>query len=105
MAGVGAPLMVAWQACGRDEGGGRSRGQQGARPRVGGLQGGGRPWRGAMGALHEELTNLSVSCARSGCVVREVGEEGRRKERRKEKEGKETKKRKNMEKISKLENF
>jgi hypothetical protein len=52
--------MVAWQACGRDEGGGRRRGQQGARPRVGGLQGG-RPWKGAMGALHEELTNLSVS--------------------------------------------
>jgi hypothetical protein len=29
MAGVGAPLMMAWQACGRDEVGGRRRGQQG----------------------------------------------------------------------------
>jgi hypothetical protein len=31
MAGLEAPLMVAWQARGRDEGGGRRRGQQGAR--------------------------------------------------------------------------
>jgi hypothetical protein len=46
MAGVGTPLMAAWQARGRDEGGGRRRGQQGASlGRGGGL---------AMG-LHAEL--------------------------------------------------
>jgi hypothetical protein len=44
MAGVGALLMVVWQACGRDEGGGRRR-RKGGRPRGEGL--GGRPWRGA----------------------------------------------------------
>jgi hypothetical protein len=60
--------------------GGRRRGQQGRG--LGGRDAGGRAHgRGAMGALHEELTKLSVSCARSCCAVREVGEEGRRKER------------------------
>jgi hypothetical protein len=47
-----------------------------------------------MGALHEELMKLSISCACSWCAVHEEGEEGRRKERRKEKEAKERKKRK-----------
>jgi hypothetical protein len=35
MVRVEAPLMVAWQACGR-EGGGRRRGSRGARGEVGG---------------------------------------------------------------------
>jgi hypothetical protein len=44
MAGVGAPLMMAWQAFGRDEGGGRRRGSRGARPRL--ELGGGAPMEG-----------------------------------------------------------
>jgi hypothetical protein len=43
MVGLEAPLMVAWQACGRDEGG-RRRGGAGGRSLGGQL--GGRPWRG-----------------------------------------------------------
>jgi hypothetical protein len=42
MPGVGAPLIVTWQACGRDEGGGRRRGQQGGRH--GGRAAGGGAW-------------------------------------------------------------
>jgi hypothetical protein len=40
MAGVGAPLMVTWQTCGRGEGEGKRRRQQGARPRGEGCRGG-----------------------------------------------------------------
>jgi hypothetical protein len=39
MAGVGTSLMMAWQACGRDEGGGRRRGAAGGG--LGGQLGGG----------------------------------------------------------------
>jgi hypothetical protein len=58
------------------EGGGEQQGR--------GLRGRAAAGGGALGALHEELRKLSVSCACSCCAVREVGEEGRRKERRKE---------------------
>jgi hypothetical protein len=97
MAGVGAPLMEAWQACGRDERGGRRRGQQGARPRGEGQQG-----EGHGGAAGLPLRALCfASCSPQGCcawlsVVRErrrkQGEEGEEKKRRKREE-----KEKNME--------
>jgi hypothetical protein len=108
MAGVESPLMVAWQACGRDEGGGRRRGQQG--------RGLGLLWGGAMGgrALQGEARPgcgclVLLCCVREGCcacVREETGRGRRRREGRKreerEKEGKENKKGKNMEKISNL---
>jgi hypothetical protein len=73
MAGVGAPLMTTWQARGGDEGGGRRRGQQGARLGRG----------GAMG-LHEELLCSCCSLLRDWLCVRE--KKRGRKERRKRKE-------------------
>jgi hypothetical protein len=53
MAGVETLLMMAWQACGRDEGGGRRRGAAG-----GGL--GGQLGGGAWGAL---LLRAVLSCS------------------------------------------
>jgi hypothetical protein len=106
MAGVGAPLIVAWQACGKDEGGGRRRGQQGA------------PWgesyRGrGMGALQgcpcvlSALLPVRVKAAVRGSLlcVREEGNRRKEEKRRKEKEEKERKKKKKYGKFFKHGNF
>jgi hypothetical protein len=65
MAGLEAPLMVAWQACGRDEGGGSRGGAGGAA--LGGQLGGGAPMEGGLQgeALPLELFcfGLFVGCA------------------------------------------
>jgi hypothetical protein len=63
MAGVGAPLMVTWQACGRD-GGGRRRGQQG------GAMGGELQGEGHGGTAGLPLRALCfASCSREGCCA------------------------------------
>jgi hypothetical protein len=84
MTGVVAPLMVAWQACGRDEGEGR-RGAGGA-AYGGGLQGGGGahgggPWGRCLRSSQNSLFRDWILCVR----------EGRRKEKGRRK-GKERKK-------------
>jgi hypothetical protein len=97
MAGVGAPLMEAWQACGRDEGGGKEEGAAGAGPRGEGQQG-----EGHGGAAGLPLRALCfASCSPQGCCawllcMREEGNKERKEKRRKEKKEK-RRKGKNME--------
>jgi hypothetical protein len=92
MAGLEAPLMMAWQAHGRDEGGGRRRGQQGARlgsgrARVGALRG---PWGEGTGWG-------CLLCSRvAGCACVSEGSTRKAKGEEKEKEGKEEKKFSNL---------
>jgi hypothetical protein len=66
MVGLEAPLIVAWQPCGRDQGGGRRRGQQEA-PWGESCRGRGRG-RG-MGALQGCPCVLSalLAVSREGC--------------------------------------
>jgi hypothetical protein len=65
MAEVGAPLIVVWQACGRDEGGGRRRGQQGARPRGEGQQG--APMELPVAASVLSVPTLELLCCLCSC--------------------------------------
>jgi hypothetical protein len=92
MAGVEAPLMVAWRACRRDEGGGE---QQGARLGDHG---------GVQGVGSSVLVSL-LCCSLPEAAVREEGsrnEGGRRREEKKEGKEKKRKKRKKYRKISKF---
>jgi hypothetical protein len=107
MTGVEAPLMMAWQACGRDERGGRRRGAAEGAAWRGGTAGGGA-WGRCRAAL---LALCFASCSREGCcawlsVVRERKETGGREEEKKKKRRKrKEKKEKNMIFFFKLGNF
>jgi hypothetical protein len=83
MAGVEAPLMVAWQACGRDEGGGRRRGAAGGAAWGEGQQGalyGRGPWGTA------PVAAWSLFYVRAGRKQEEGERRGKKK--KKEKKGK-----------------
>jgi hypothetical protein len=92
MAGIGAPLMVAWQAYGRDEGGGRRRGAAGGAAWGEGQQGG-AVGEGAMGG-----GGTAPVAAWSLFYVRA----GRKQEQGERRGKKRRKKRKKYEKFSKL---
>jgi hypothetical protein len=95
MAGVEAPLIVPWQACGRDKRGGRRRGAAG-----GAAWGGGHCRRRGMGALQgcpallSALLPVHVKAAVCGSLLcvrgrkQEEGEEEKKRKRRKRKEKK-----------------
>jgi hypothetical protein len=101
---VGAILMVAGQACGRDEGGGNRRGAGGRS--LGGKGSKGRPWScllllacfSCFGVAVSSLFLLACAC------VREKRDRERKEKRRKEKKEK-RRKGKRYGKFSKLENF
>jgi hypothetical protein len=87
MAGVGALLMVTWQACVSDEGGGRRRGQQ--RGRHGGRATGGGAWGRCRAApACSALLPVRVKAVVRGSLlcVTEEGNRRKEKKRRKEKE-------------------
>jgi hypothetical protein len=101
MIGLEASLIVAWQACGRDQGGGRRRGQQGGA--MGGeLQGEGHG--GAAGLPLRALCFASCLAWRLLCV-RERKETGGRRRREEKKRKKKKEKKKKYETKFKLENF
>jgi hypothetical protein len=97
MAGVGAPLMVAWQACGRDEGGGRRRGAAGGAAWGEGTAGGGAWGRCRAACLLSALLPVSVKAAVRGsllCVRGRKQEEGEEEKKRKKKKKRGKKKKK-----------
>jgi hypothetical protein len=85
MAGIGAALMVAWQACGRDEGGGRRRGAVGGAAWGEGQQGG-AVGEGAMGGGGTApIAVWSLFYVRAGRKQEEGERRGKKRRKRKEK--------------------
>jgi hypothetical protein len=99
MAGVGAPLMVAWELTGNGKENGKERRGMGAQPRGAAREGRALQEEGHGGAagLPCLLFPVRVKAAVRGCLLcvrgrkKEEGEEEKKRKRRKRKEKKEKK--------------